>query len=187
MNTLQIKVNGRHSQAVSLKELHDRIKCGGFGKDDLVWSEEAEDWIAAGEITELENLFYSNNGTSERPKARIYAVASGKGGVGKSVLSASLGVGLAAMGKEVILIDADLGGANLHTCMGMLEPRYTLFDFYSLEKETLADIVLTTPVENLRLISGGCGTLGLAWPTRRIARNRVSCKTSKNSTPIRSF
>jgi len=92
------------------------------------------------------------------------AIASGKGGVGKTVLTASLGVGLAALGKKVILIDADFGGANLHTCMGFLEPKYTFLDYYTMVRESLEDIILDSPIENLKLISGACGTLGIANP-----------------------
>ncbi len=92
----------------------------------------------------------------------IFAVASGKGGVGKTSLTASIGVGLAATGKNVILVDADFGGANLHTCLGILEPKYTLFDFYSHQIKAIEEIVLETPVENLSMISGACGTLGIA-------------------------
>ena len=81
------------------------------------------------------------------------------------MLSSSLGIALASAGEEVILVDADFGGANLHTCLGMLEPRFTLFDYYTLQKESLSDILLPTPVKNLRLISGACGALGLVNPT----------------------
>ncbi len=84
--------------------------------------------------------------------------------MGKTVLTASIGIGLATLGNQVVIVDADLGGANLHTCMGILEPEYTFYHFYTLQKETLADIMLDTPVENLKLISGACGTLGLANP-----------------------
>ena len=68
------------------------------------------------------------------------------------------------MGHKVIMVDADLGGANLHTVMGILEPEFTFFDFYTLRRESLNDIVLETNVQNLGLISGACGTLGLANP-----------------------
>ena len=52
-----------------------------------------------------------------RPRARrVVAVGGGKGGIGKSLVSANLGIALAARGSKVVLVDADLGGANLHTC-----------------------------------------------------------------------
>jgi len=53
------------------------------------------------------------------PPARVWAVGGGKGGIGKSFLVANLATIAARSGKRVILIDADLGGANLHTCLGV--------------------------------------------------------------------
>jgi flagellar biosynthesis protein FlhG len=97
-------------------------------------------------------------------QSKIIAIASGKGGVGKTVLTASIGAGLAALGKRVVLVDADFGGSNLHTCLGVLEPERTFYDFFSLQVESLAELLLDTPVANLKLISGACGTLGLANP-----------------------
>ena len=58
-----------------------------------------------------------------RPVRRqIWSIGGGKGGIGKSLLAASLGWQLARLGKRVVLVDADLGGANLHTCLGLPGP-----------------------------------------------------------------
>ncbi len=162
---LFIKIRGRQCGRVSMEELEGIVKQGGFCKDDLVWNEDLNDWVRAAEAPELKDFFYSTADRAGRHKAQIYAVASGKGGVGKTMLISSLGIALASMGDEVILVDADFGGANLHTCLGLLEPRFTLFDYFSLQKQSLGDIVLSTPVQHLRLISGACGSLGLANPT----------------------
>jgi len=59
----------------------------------------------------------------------VIAVGGGKGGIGKTLLSANLGVHLASRGYRVVMVDADLGGANLHTCLGVKAPRATLSDF----------------------------------------------------------
>jgi flagellar biosynthesis protein FlhG len=48
--------------------------------------------------------------------------------------------------------------------MGILEPQFTFFDFYTLTVDDIKDIILPTPVDGLKLISGACGTLGLANP-----------------------
>src|SRR5512136_1558160 len=53
-----------------------------------------------------------------RTRRQIWSVGGGKGGIGKSLIAASLGWQLARMGRRVVLVDADLGGANLHTCLG---------------------------------------------------------------------
>jgi len=163
MENLFVKVDDKEFGPVSLGELKQLIKEGSFSKEDYIWSEDLDEWVPAKHTAELQSLF--TNGASENHyQKKLYAIASGKGGVGKTVISSSLGVGLSSMGQEVILVDADFGGANLHTCMGMLEPDYTFFDFYTLQKESLSEIVLDTPVDNLNMISGACGTLGLANP-----------------------
>lgn len=163
MENIFVKVEEREFGPVSIREVKDLVKQGSFAATDYVWSESLDEWVLAEHVAELKSLFEKARNPEEY-KGKICAVASGKGGVGKTVLSASLGVGLASVGQEVIMVDADFGGANLHTCMGILEPEFTFFDFYTLQKDTLSDIVLETPVENLQIISGACGTLGLANP-----------------------
>jgi len=87
-------------------------------------------------------------------RGRIIAVGGGKGGVGKSLVTSSLGISLAQHGKRVVVIDADLGGANLHTCLGLSTPTRTLSDFIARRVESIEDVVLETGVKNLGLISG---------------------------------
>ncbi len=65
---------------------------------------------------------------ARRRARRIVAVGGGKGGIGKSLVSANLGIALARAGHRVTLVDADLGGANLHTCLGISQPQGTLSD-----------------------------------------------------------
>ena len=95
---------------------------------------------------------------------RVWAVGGGKGGVGKSVISANLGVALARSSQQVVVFDADLGGANLHTLLGMSEPRLGLADFLSREVATLQEVRVPTPVEGLSLISSTGGPLDMANP-----------------------
>ena len=165
MENLFIRVDEREFGPVKLAELRELVKQGSFSKTDFIWSENLDEWIPAEQTIELQDLFDPANGNGHATyQKKIYAVASGKGGVGKTIFSSSLGIGLASMGQEVIMVDADFGGANLHTCMGMLEPELTFFDFYTLQKDSLSDVVIDTPVDKLRMISGACGTLGLANP-----------------------
>ena len=63
-------------------------------------------------------------------KARITAVTSGKGGVGKTFVSANLAAALAARGERVLVLDADLGLANLDVVLN-LQPKVTLHDVFS--------------------------------------------------------
>ncbi len=103
-------------------------------------------------------------GKSAAPRRQIWAVGGGKGGIGKSLITANLGIVLAQSGKRVVLIDADLGGANLHTCIGVNQPRATLGEFIHRKVEDLRDVVSDTPIQNLGLISGAYDFLGAANP-----------------------
>ena len=96
--------------------------------------------------------------------ARLWAVGGGKGGVGKSVISSSLAAAIAGAGRRCVLIDADLGGANLHTLFGVRRPRRTLSDFLTGEVAALEDLFVQTPVPNLFLVSGNRALLEMANP-----------------------
>jgi flagellar biosynthesis protein FlhG len=97
-----------------------------------------------------------------RTRRQIWSVGGGKGGIGKSLLTASLGWQLARMGKRVVLVDADLGGANLHTCMGLATPERSLGDFIQRRCERIEDVVVETGTPGLRLVSGASDFLGAA-------------------------
>ncbi len=163
MHSLFVRVDEKQYGPFSRNELRGLVKKGKFAPIDLVWHEDDNQWVQADQLQELRSLF-SDEAVFDTKKSTVLAVGGGKGGVGKTVLSSSLGIALATLGYKVVMVDADLGGANLHTVMGILEPKYTFFDFYTLNCESLNDIVLETSVENLGLISGSCGTLGLANP-----------------------
>jgi len=95
---------------------------------------------------------------------RIWAIGGGKGGVGKSVIAANLAASMARTGIRVVLVDADLGGANLHTLLGMPTPRINLSDFIARRVTSLADVMAPTPIENLWLVSGAHALLEMANP-----------------------
>ena len=84
----------------------------------------------------------------------MIAVGGGKGGIGKSLIAASLGWQLARMGQQVVIVDADLGGANLHTCLGLPSPARTLADFIQRRVETLEEALTETGIPGLKLLSG---------------------------------
>jgi len=67
---------------------------------------------------------------SDTPKCEIWAIGGGKGGTGKSFLTSNMGTYLSSIGKKVVLIDADLGGANLHSFLGVSKPQNSLSDFF---------------------------------------------------------
>ena len=84
-----------------------------------------------------------------RPRPRRILVVSGaKGGVGKTVFATNLALYLATIGRQVVVVDADAGGANAHTCLGVERPRTSATD------GPLGPVV-DTPVPGLRLMRAG--------------------------------
>ena len=75
-------------------------------------------------------------------KIKLWSIGGGKGGIGKSLISLGLGISLARLGKKVILIDGDLGGANLHTLMGVRYPHVTLEHFLLKKVKRLEDTII---------------------------------------------
>lgn len=84
---------------------------------------------------------------------RIFPIGGGKGGSGKSFITANLGALLAKKGKRVTLIDLDLGGANLHTFFGLKNIPTDLNDFLNKRVKNLSETAVPTGVTNLSLIS----------------------------------
>jgi len=84
----------------------------------------------------------------------IIPVASGKGGVGKSWLTANLALALAELGMDTIAIDLDLGGSNLHSFLGMPNRYAGVGDFLETKGAALGDLAVATPFANLRFIAG---------------------------------
>jgi flagellar biosynthesis protein FlhG len=104
----------------------------------------------------------SGLGAGDRPAPTIWAIGGGKGGVGKSAVAANLGVVLAQAGHMVSLVDVDLGGANLHTLLGIPSPPKTLSDFVGRRVERLEDVMAETGVPGLWLVSGARAVVEIA-------------------------
>ncbi len=98
--------------------------------------------------------FIPGGADNVRNMNRIIPVASGKGGVGKSMLTVNLGVTLAAMGKTVILIDLDLGGSNLHTFLGIRNSKAGLGNYLNKQADSLESLIIPTGIERLFFIPG---------------------------------
>jgi flagellar biosynthesis protein FlhG len=99
----------------------------------------------------------------------VFAVASGKGGVGKTFFSVHLALLARMMKPRVLLIDGDLGLSNVEVAMG-LHPRHHLGDVLSGAK-SIADAVTVHPKSGLHVLAGGAGVRELAdlTPERRHA------------------
>jgi len=104
---------------------------------------------------------------------RIVPIASGKGGVGKSMVAANLAVALGQAGRRTVLADLDLGASNLHLILGVTAPKTGIGTFLSTASNGAAQgasalsaafesIVLPTDYPNLRFIAGDAEVPGLA-------------------------
>ncbi len=89
------------------------------------------------------------------PLPAFIAVGGGKGGVGKSIISANVSARLAKMGYRVLVVDLDLGCANLHTHFGVSMPKTTLAEFAVYRRRRFAEVILPTGVPNVGLVAGG--------------------------------
>ncbi|MCR4714209.1 MAG: P-loop NTPase [Treponemataceae bacterium] len=92
---------------------------------------------------------------------QIIPVASGKGGVGKSLFSANLAIALGRAGKKVILADLDLGASNLHLVIGQQSPKVGI-GTYIAGKSTLEELITPTDYNNVYFIAGDSEIPGLS-------------------------
>ncbi len=91
---------------------------------------------------------------------QVIPVASGKGGVGKSLLSANLAIALGQAGKRVLLADLDLGASNLHLVLGVQAPRSGIGTFIAGDGD-FSRIITPTAYENVSFIPGDSEIPGL--------------------------
>ncbi|MGD8368347.1 MAG: AAA family ATPase [Desulfobacterales bacterium] len=92
-------------------------------------------------------------------ETEIWAVGGGKGGVGKSFVISNVAQHLARSGRRIVLVDADLGGANLHSFFGVERPETTLSDFFE-KSAPLESLIIETGIPNLGLLVGALDSLG---------------------------
>lgn len=91
---------------------------------------------------------------SLKTSAKVITVTSGKGGVGKTNVTINLAIALSKLGYRVVVIDADLGLANIDVVLGIM-PKYSLVDIIKNGKNVMD--VLTTGPNKVKFISGGSG------------------------------
>jgi len=96
---------------------------------------------------------------NKQKPVQVIAITSGKGGVGKTNVAVNLGVSMASMGKDVMLMDADLGLANVDVMLG-LRPRFNLSHVLSGER-VLDEVVIDGP-ENLKIVPASSGVMSMA-------------------------
>ncbi len=85
---------------------------------------------------------------------RVVAIGGGKGGVGKSLVAANVGIFLATLGKRVILVDGAFGAPNLHIFAGVPRPGRSLSEALAAGGPPLAELAVATHVPGVKLIGG---------------------------------
>lgn len=104
----------------------------------------------------------------DEPKTRTFAITSGKGGVGKTNFTINLGLALMKQGYRVMVLDADLGLANVDVILG-LKAQYNLSHLIKGEK-SIREIITESPT-GLQVIAGGSGMQDLAnLPKKKLQR-----------------
>ena len=88
------------------------------------------------------------------PSPRVISITSGKGGVGKTAIAANIAISLAGLGKKVLIIDADLGLANIDVVFG-LNPQYNLNHFFGGEQSLEA--IITDGPAGVKILPAGSG------------------------------
>ena len=105
-----------------------------------------------------------------KTRAKVITISSGKGGVGKTNITINLAVALSRLGYRVVVIDADLGLANVDVALGIM-PKYSLVDVIKNGKNVL-DVLCTGP-DKVKFISGGSGVEELTRLTQLELENFV--------------
>ena len=108
----------------------------------------------------LRELIHVNKSSQKKVStdARIIAISSGKGGVGKTNFTVNIGIALTKLNKKVTIIDADLGLANIDIILGLV-PKFTLTHVLKNQKN-IEDIIMDGP-DGIKIISGGSGLMDL--------------------------
>lgn len=99
---------------------------------------------------------------NELRRPKVWAIGGGKGGVGKTFLTANAGVLLAKAGHRVLSIDADLGAANLHTLFGLEGSRLSLSSFLKGSVADVRNMISPSGIAGLDIISGARDSLDIA-------------------------
>jgi flagellar biosynthesis protein FlhG len=145
-----------------------------MGDDDERVLEAEAELRALPEPPAVEALVDAAASASGRRPNRVIAVAGARGGVGKTVVASNLALYLATIGRKVVLVDADGGGANLHTCLGMRKPASLARAGRMGVRRDIAGMIeealVKTPFPGLRLLNAGLDEPGnsTAWAQRLV-------------------
>jgi len=147
-----------HKRGFSIDEIRKELRSSARKSGKGTSSNTAKRKVSSEKKTDTVGRANSISGRFHRP-ARVIAVTSGKGGVGKTTVSVNLALALARAGKKVALVDADLGLANAHILLG-IRPRFNLA--HVIENGFALEDAVTTGPEGILLLSGGQGIREMA-------------------------
>ena len=108
------------------------------------------------------NIPSRNPRAEGHPNRVMWAIGGGKGGIGKTLITSNIAVYLSWLKKKVVVVDMDLGGANLHTSLGIDNPGKSLSDLVLGRVDDVNSLMFETPIKNLFLISGAQDPTGIA-------------------------
>ncbi|MDR2842687.1 MAG: MinD/ParA family protein [Spirochaetaceae bacterium] len=106
------------------------------------------------EMMKKDNVYSAQSRTRDPKKTRIITVASGKGGVGKTNMSVNMALAYARIGKKVIVMDADLGLANVNVMLKII-PKWNLYHVIRKQK-TMKEIIVDTEY-GIQIVAGASG------------------------------
>ncbi len=109
----------------------------------------------------------------------ILPIASGKGGVGKSLLAANLSIALAEAGRKVVLVDLDLGASNAHTMLGIRGVSRGIGTFLSVPRTSFDQIIMPTEYDGLSFVAGDAEMPGTANVRPAQKKRLVRCLESQ--------
>ena len=136
-------IQKRKERFIKIKQSYETLMSYMFEEEEVVLEEE-------------EIIF-----EKDTRESRIIAVGGAKGGIGKSIFATNLGIYLSSLGKRTVLVDLDLGGANLHLYLGERFLKYNINDYLSKNVPSISDIMVSTKY-GPDLVGGGSSQLGSA-------------------------
>ena len=107
----------------------------------------------------LREMMRQKSGGAPSGHTRVITIASGKGGVGKTNISTNLALAYAKLGKKVVLMDADLGLANVNVVLGII-PKFNLYHLIRKQK-TMREIIMDTSY-GIKIVAGASGFAKIA-------------------------
>ena len=162
MNAIYIRTSKQQFGPLKRAEFCRFVRNGLISAEDLFWDYQSNTWEKLEKNQVFNKLVSSHRYVNKAGK--IIAIASGKGGVGKTALTASLAIELANINHKVIIVDADFGGPDLHEWMGISRPPVTLNAYFQNSHVDLSQLLVDTNHKNIKMICGQVGSLESSNP-----------------------